>query len=131
MFSSGFPPEACKRAIFHTQNTGLESATQWIMEHIADSDFSDPFVPPGTESASNFTPNPDALPMIMGMGFSRDQAVKALKATDNNLERAVDWIFSHQDELNDPASPAPQQPEFRDGEGSNTSQKSLKTYNNF
>jgi ubiquitin carboxyl-terminal hydrolase 5/13 len=36
----------------------------------------------------------------MGMGFNEQQATKALKATDNNLERAVDWIFSHTDELN-------------------------------
>lgn len=27
------------------------------------------------------------------------QATKALKATSNNTERAVDYIFSHQDEL--------------------------------
>lgn len=87
------------------------------MEHIADSDFSDPFVPPGTESASSFTPNPEALPMIMNMGFTRDQAVKALKATDNHVVRAIDWIFSHQEELDNPLSPAPQ-PEYRDGDGS-------------
>lgn len=37
--------------------------------------------------------------MVMGMGFSQDQALKALRATDNNLERAVEWIFSHQTEL--------------------------------
>lgn len=46
-----------------------------------------------------FTPNEDALAMVMGMGFTREQATKALKATDNNLERAADWIFSHQAEL--------------------------------
>ena len=33
------------------------------------------------------------------MGFSLSQATKALKATNNNTERAVDYIFSHQDEL--------------------------------
>lgn len=37
--------------------------------------------------------------MVMGMGFTQDQAMKALRATDNNLERAVEWIFSHQTEL--------------------------------
>lgn len=45
----GFPPESCKKAIFFTKNTGVENATQWIMEHITDADFSDPFVPPGTD----------------------------------------------------------------------------------
>jgi ubiquitin carboxyl-terminal hydrolase 5/13 len=110
----GFPPEACKRAVFFTHNSGLEAATAWIMEHITDSDFSDPFVPPGTES-SQFIPNSEALATIISMGFTQGQAVKALKATDNNVERAMDWIFSHQDELDNVTSPAP--PEFRDGDG--------------
>lgn len=35
----------------------------------------------------------------MGMGFSEIQATRALKETNNNTERAVDWIFSHSDEL--------------------------------
>lgn len=110
----GFPPEACKRAVFQTRNSGLEAATQWIMEHITDSDFTDPFIPPGTES-SQFMPNADALMTIMSMGFSSEQATKALKATDNNVERAMDWIFSHQDSLDNVGSPAPS--EFKDGEG--------------
>ena len=41
--------------------------------------------------------------MLMDMAFTRDQAIKALKMTDNNMERAVDWIFNHPDDLgNDP-----------------------------
>ncbi|XP_044766988.1 ubiquitin carboxyl-terminal hydrolase 5 isoform X1 [Coccinella septempunctata] len=108
----GFPPESCKRAVFNTHNSGLEAATAWIMEHIADSDFADPFVPPGTESAK-FNANPESLSIIMSMGFSEDHALKALKATDNNVERAMDWIFSHQSELE--GSSAPSQPEFKDG----------------
>lgn len=86
------------------------------MEHISDSDLSTPFVPPGTEAASAFAPDPEALPMIMSMGFTRDQAVKALKATDNNVERAVDWIFSHQGEL-DADTTEPTEAEYRDGDG--------------
>jgi len=45
----GFPPEACKRAIFFTKNKSLNDATNWLMEHISDSDFSDPFVQPGAD----------------------------------------------------------------------------------
>lgn len=89
------------------------------MEHITDSDFSDPFVVPGTETSSRFTPNSEALSTIMAMGFTHVQAVKALKATDNNVERAMDWIFSHQEDpesLENVASPPP--PEFRDGDAS-------------
>lgn len=49
----GFPLEACKRALFFTENRGLEAATNWAMEHIGDSDFADTFVPPGTDSKGN------------------------------------------------------------------------------
>lgn len=63
--------------------------------------------------------------MIISMGFTISQATKALKATDNNTERAVDYIFSHQDELDmedvqeseAPASSAQQNRNYRDGEG--------------
>lgn len=33
------------------------------------------------------------------MGFNRNQALKALKETGNNLERAADWLFSRAGEL--------------------------------
>lgn len=58
------------------------------------------------------------------MGFTIPQATKALKATDNNVERAVDYIFSHQDELDldesveasQPASSSAAQKTYRDGD---------------
>lgn len=67
---------------------------------------------------SKFIANEDAVAMLMGMSFTREQATKALKATDNNLERAADWIFSHQNELD--ALESENEPEhskeiFRDG----------------
>lgn len=37
--------------------------------------------------------------MLMDMSFTRDQAIKALKETDNNMERAVEWIFNHPGDL--------------------------------
>lgn len=52
--------------------------------------------------------------MLMSMGFTVAQATKALKATDNNVERAGDWIFSHSAEL-DAEETAPAKPTFRDG----------------
>ena len=37
--------------------------------------------------------------MLVEMAFTREQATKALKMTDNNMERAVEWIFSHPNDL--------------------------------
>ncbi|GAB1862828.1 Ubiquitin carboxyl-terminal hydrolase [Camponotus japonicus] len=117
----GFPPNACKRALYFTENRSLEAATNWVMEHIADSDFDEPFVPPGVDfkpGEDTFVADQAALEMVTAMGFTREQATKALKATNNNLERAADWIFSHQAELDaqDTDSTAtPTQENFRDG----------------
>ena len=42
----GFPVEACKKAVRLTGNCGLETAMNWVMEHIGDSDFADPLPAP-------------------------------------------------------------------------------------
>jgi len=73
-----------------------------------------------------FVPDQAALEMVMGMGFTREQATKALKATNNNLERAADWIFSHQAELDAPeteSNAAPAKESFTDG----SSRESIKS----
>lgn len=31
----------------------------------------------------------------MSMGFDSNHVIAALKATDNNMERAIDWVMSH------------------------------------
>lgn len=109
LMQMGFPQEACKKAVFYTKNADIEVATNWLMEHIGDADFSEPFVMPAStgmdvdftesKSNSNFVPNPESLAMLTVMGFDERQAIRALKATNGNLERATDWIFSHADEL--------------------------------
>uniref|UniRef100_H2MBP9 Ubiquitin carboxyl-terminal hydrolase n=1 Tax=Oryzias latipes TaxID=8090 RepID=H2MBP9_ORYLA len=99
----GFPLEACRKAVYYTGNTGIDSAMNWIMGHMDDSDFSAPLVLPGGSSGPGSTPteslSEEHLATIVSMGFSRDQATKALRATSNVLDRAVDWIFSHLDDL--------------------------------
>uniref|UniRef100_A0A7N8X2F6 Ubiquitin carboxyl-terminal hydrolase n=1 Tax=Mastacembelus armatus TaxID=205130 RepID=A0A7N8X2F6_9TELE len=99
----GFPPEACRKAVYYTGNTGIDAAMNWIMSHMDDPDFSAPLVLPGCSSGPGTTPteslSEEHLATIVSMGFSRDQATKALRATSNVLDRAVDWIFSHLDDL--------------------------------
>ncbi|XP_050538003.1 ubiquitin carboxyl-terminal hydrolase 5 [Daktulosphaira vitifoliae] len=116
----GFPPEACKRAVFFTKNQSLNEASNWLMEHITDSDFADVFIPPGTETkSSGFIPNEEAATMIMSMGFERNHVISALKATDNNLDRALDWIMSHgPEDINNTEVPASSSSTYRDGSGS-------------
>lgn len=103
----GFPYEACVKAVHLTGNSGADMAMTWLMEHISDPDYAEPLQlgparpePVGAVGGgSSDGPPEESINMIVGMGFTKDQAIKALKATNNNLERAADWIFSHIDEL--------------------------------
>ena len=40
----------------------------------------------------------ESVQQLMGMGFAEKKCKKALRETDNNLERAMEWIFSHMDD---------------------------------
>ena len=42
----GFSRNGCMRALFETKNSGVEAAMNWVMEHMSDSNFNDPFVDP-------------------------------------------------------------------------------------
>uniref|UniRef100_A0AAQ5YJU6 Ubiquitin carboxyl-terminal hydrolase n=1 Tax=Amphiprion ocellaris TaxID=80972 RepID=A0AAQ5YJU6_AMPOC len=86
----GFPLEACRKAVYYTGNTGIDAAMNWIMGHMDD---------PVFLFSSSGCLSEEHLATIVSMGFSRDQATKALRATSNVLDRAVDWIFSHLDDL--------------------------------
>lgn len=123
----GFDINGCKKAVMNTQNMGIEAAMNWVMEHMGDEDFATPPVLPSGEAPVQPV-NEEHLAMIISMGFTMDQAKKALKATSNNIERAMDWIFSHADELDAPppaaaadeAAPAARSQDgatCRDGEG--------------
>lgn len=127
LMDMGFSIDACKKAVYFSKNQGVEAATNWIMLHMTDPDINSPFVVPGTESTKkDFLPNEEGLAMIISMGFSVSQATKALKATNNSMERAVDYIFSHQDELDmeemediqeSSSAPSALTKNYRDGDG--------------
>nr|DBA14885.1 TPA: hypothetical protein GDO54_004162 [Pyxicephalus adspersus] len=100
----GFPAEACRKAVYYTGNSGAEAAMTWVMSHMDDPDFAQPLILSGVSAPSSVTaggdpPSEEHIATIISMGFSHEQAVKALRSTNNNLERAVDWIFSHIDDL--------------------------------
>ena len=39
--------------------------------------------------------------MMTSMGFPEKKCIKALKSCDMNVERAMDWLFSHMDDPDD------------------------------
>jgi ubiquitin carboxyl-terminal hydrolase 5/13 len=45
--------------------------------------------------------NPESIGMMAAMGIGAPQARKALKETGGNIERAVEWVFSHPEDQGD------------------------------
>uniref|UniRef100_A0A8C9T8K8 Ubiquitin carboxyl-terminal hydrolase n=1 Tax=Scleropages formosus TaxID=113540 RepID=A0A8C9T8K8_SCLFO len=129
----GFPLEACRKAVYYTGNMGAEMAFSWILAHMEEPDFAEPLAvsgsaqdnPPTRTLASFLASQPpeESVAIVTSMGFPRQLAIQALQATNNNLERALDWIFTHPDgavESEHSAPPAerdPPAPRVKDGPG--------------
>jgi len=123
LVNMGFPAEACKKAVIKTGNVGSEAAMEWIMMHMEDPDFNEPFE--AAPAAGDASPVDQAsVEMLMSMGFTQKQCEKALRNTGGDVERATDWIFSHPDDdgsedaapANSTAAPA-EDPASQDGPG--------------
>ncbi|XP_047533547.1 ubiquitin carboxyl-terminal hydrolase 5 [Vanessa atalanta] len=102
LLDMGFPVEACKKSLYYTNNSGMEAASNWLMEHMTDWDFDNKFEPPGSQNtgaSANAAVDEASVEQITSMGFTRTQAARALRATDGDVARALDWIFSHADQL--------------------------------
>ncbi|KAI1891586.1 hypothetical protein AGOR_G00145310 [Albula goreensis] len=103
----GFPLEACRKAVYYTGNMGPEMAFNWIIAHMEEPDFAEPLAVPSLVEASPSSPSlgqsppldnqppEESVSILTSMGFPRHQSIQALKSTNNNLERALDWIFTH------------------------------------
>ncbi|KAJ1407012.1 hypothetical protein B484DRAFT_456680 [Ochromonadaceae sp. CCMP2298] len=100
LMSMGFSENGCRRAAIATNNADAEVAMNWVMEHMEDEDFNSPPPAAGADAAADAGGvNAEAVAMLGAMGYSDAQTAAALKATDNNIERAADWLFSHMDDL--------------------------------
>ena len=129
LMDMGFSLDGSQRAVFNTRDTNdTEAAVNWAVAHMEDPDFNSPFtIPqPGNKKKENKFDD-EAIDSITSLGFNKAQAIRALEATNGDLVRAADWVFSHMDELMDvseettstttnPASTTSKS-NFRDGNG--------------
>ncbi|KAG6300939.1 hypothetical protein E4U45_003556 [Claviceps purpurea] len=99
----GFPRNRSEKALHATGNSDANSAMEWLFAHMEDADIDAPLDlgRTGTGAASAFTADPEKIEMLGAMGFGAPQAKKALKETGGDVERAVEWLFSHPDDQGD------------------------------
>jgi len=105
LMSMGFPRVRCERALHATGNVDAEIAAGWLFEHMEDPDIDQPLDLGGSKHTSGggslASVDPDKIGNLGAMGFSAPQARQALKETGGDMERAVDWLFSHPDAMGD------------------------------
>lgn len=96
----GFPLNRCEKALHATGNSDANSAMEWLFAHMEDPDIDRPLnIGPGVKESGPV--DADKIEALGQMGFGPPQARKALKETDGDMERAVDWLFNHPDEQDD------------------------------
>ncbi|KAJ3148786.1 hypothetical protein HDU86_007341 [Geranomyces michiganensis] len=98
LLGMGFPEVRCTKALLATGNNGAEVAMSWLFEHMEDPDIDVPIQSTSSAASSSGASETD-IQQLIDMGFTSSQAKRALKETSNNMERAVDWLFSHADSM--------------------------------
>ncbi|CAK9781692.1 ubiquitinyl hydrolase [Cutaneotrichosporon oleaginosum] len=101
----GFPTIRCQKALLATGNSGAEVAMNWLFEHMEDPDIDTPIKPAGT-AASGPEPSAEQISMLSEMGFTPAQARKALRETGGSADAAVEWLFSHPDDMGEEVAPS-------------------------
>ncbi|KAK5725852.1 ubiquitin C-terminal hydrolase Ubp14 [Elasticomyces elasticus] len=123
LMGMGFPRVRCEKALRATGNSveGVEGAAGWLFEHMEDEGIDEPIVEAGGVgggggggggggSGGGVAVSEESIENLGNMGFAAPQARQALKATGGDMERAVDWLFSHPDaggDFGDDAQPPP------------------------
>ncbi|TDZ24996.1 Ubiquitin carboxyl-terminal hydrolase 14 [Colletotrichum sidae] len=95
----GFSRNRCDRALHATGNSDANEAMEWLFAHMEDPDIDEPLsLSSGGNDNAAGSIDPEKIEMLGAMGFSVPQAKKALQETNSNVERAVEWLFSHPDD---------------------------------
>jgi ubiquitin carboxyl-terminal hydrolase 5/13 len=100
--SMGVGGNRCERALHATGNDDAEAAMNWLFDHMEDPDIDDPLVlETGAGEAGSGSVDPAKIAQLGDMGIPAPQARKALRECAGDVNRALDWVFSHPDDAGD------------------------------
>ncbi|KAK9554067.1 ubiquitin C-terminal hydrolase Ubp14 [Aspergillus fumigatus] len=107
LLAMGFPKIRCEKALHATGNSDTEAAMNWLFSHMDDPDIDIPLVVSKVTGPANMAlQDPSKVSQLIEMGIDEDRAQRALAATGGDVDRALDWVFSHPDE----------RPEYKSGD---------------
>lgn len=105
--SMGFPTTRCEKALHATGNSDAEAAMNWLFAHMEDPDIDEPIVLDSAKSGNRNTQQDESKIVQLGeMGIDAQKARRALSATDGDVNRALDWVFSHPEDGMEDAGPS-------------------------
>lgn len=99
----GFPRVRCEKALHATGNQDADAAMNWLFAHMEDPDIDEPLNLGGGSAAdrSSEAISQESIEMLGAMGIGAPQARKALRETGGDVNRALDWVFSHPEDPGD------------------------------
>lgn len=95
LLAMGFPEKRSEKALHATGNTDTESAMNWLFAHMEDPDIDEPLVINQSATKHGVQQDPEKVQALGEMGIDVSRARIALAATDGDVNRALDWVFSH------------------------------------
>ncbi|KAJ5650032.1 uncharacterized protein N7484_003755 [Penicillium longicatenatum] len=99
LLGMGFPTVRCEKALYATGNSDPEVAMNWLFAHMEDPDIDEPVVlKKSTGGSGNAEQDETKIAQLGEMGIDPARARRALSATDGDVNRALDWVFTHPDE---------------------------------
>lgn len=102
--SMGFPQVRCEKALHATGNADADSAMTWLFAHMDDADIDVPLDLGGSNTGA--AEDASKIAQLGDMGIPAPQARKALRECDGDVNRALDWVFSHPDDPGDVQGPS-------------------------
>ncbi|CAB3407139.1 unnamed protein product [Caenorhabditis bovis] len=112
LMAMGFGKDACYRASFEA-NGNLETASNWLMEHLDDPHLNDEFTGPKKGAAVNEA-DEATVAMIVELGFTSHQAKFALNRHPDPTQ-AIDWLFNHIEDVPPEVVEGPKNVEKKNG----------------
>lgn len=102
----GFPRVRCEKALHATGNADADAAMNWLFAHMEDPDIDEPLnlaggAAAGAGAGAGEAVSQESIDTLGAMGIAAPQARKALKETGGDVNRALDWVFSHPDDAAD------------------------------
>lgn len=102
LIMNGVPELAAKHSLINANNN-TEDALMWFFTNLENKIINQPIQKIkmkknvfGTQDA-NFGLSTSSIEMISSMGFTREQAIGALKKSNDNTERALEFLFENPD----------------------------------